>query len=124
MEVIYSKVFEAGLNETALQVGSGGLAVLSTPSMITYMEHTAYDYCQQLLAEIDSDTTVGVFLEVHHLKASRVPCKVQVDLIQVQATDREVALTLQAKVEDQIIGQAVHRRALVDSQRFMARLNQ
>ena len=51
-------------NETAEVLGSGGLPVYSTPSMICLMELTSYK-----LAEENGLQTVGTKVNISHLKA-------------------------------------------------------
>ena len=53
-------------NETAEILGSGGLPVYSTPSMICLMELTSYK-----LAETEGYQTVGTKVNISHLRACR-----------------------------------------------------
>ena len=65
-----TKKFTVESKDTAARVGSGGLEVLATPTMIAWMENTALELAGQSLSA--EDTTVGIVLTVQHTKASKV----------------------------------------------------
>lgn len=56
--------------ETAAKVASGALEVFSTPMLIAFMEQTSFELAQQYMKE--GDTTVGVSVNIKHLKANLV----------------------------------------------------
>ena len=57
-------------NETAIKIGSGDLEVYATPSMIAFMENTAKNLVTDELPV--GYTTVGINMNVNHIKASPV----------------------------------------------------
>ncbi|NHJ32545.1 MAG: thioesterase, partial [Asgard group archaeon] len=57
-------------------LGSGKVAVLSTPSMILMMEHTAMLGAQEFLPE--GWITVGTRVDISHLRASKEGTKIKV----------------------------------------------
>ena len=54
----------------ARALGSGGLAVYSTPSMITLMEYTALESVTPFLPE--GSSTVGTRIDIKHLAATPI----------------------------------------------------
>lgn len=105
-------------NETAEILGSGGLPVYSTPSMICLMELVSYR-----LAEAQGSQTVGTKVNISHIKA----CKPGTQLIAtseiIEAEGRRLEYAV--KVEDAdgaLIGEGTHQRFIIDPERFMAKL--
>ena len=65
---IYSQQHLITESETAAVMGSGNLEVYATPAMIALMENTAV----QAIDNIETGfTTVGIEINVRHLKASK-----------------------------------------------------
>lgn len=107
----------AAENESAEILGSGGLPVYSTPSMICLMELASFR-----LAEQHGLQTVGTKVEISHLRA----CRPGTDLI-ATAEILEIdgrRLEYSVKVEDSqgLIGEGRHQRYVIDPERFMAKL--
>lgn len=63
-----AKKFKVKEKHTAAQIGSGDLNVLSTPSMVAFMENVAKDLFAEDLKE--NQTTVGISLNIQHVKAT------------------------------------------------------
>ncbi|HSR02997.1 MAG TPA: thioesterase family protein [Proteiniclasticum sp.] len=109
-----------GKEDTAEFHGSGDLPVYATPSMVALMEYTAKELVKPLLAE--GETTVGTRMEISHLKATPVGNKVRAKATLREIHGRKVSFTIEAYDGETLIGQAVHERAVVDRERFMAGL--
>ena len=62
-------------NDTADKVGSGGLQVFATPTMIALMENTAMSSVLDELPE--GYTTVGIDMNVQHIKPSPVGANIK-----------------------------------------------
>ena len=58
--------------QTAESLGSGLLPVFSTPALVALMENTA----MQLIDTPDGKSSVGIMIQVKHLKASPVGAKI------------------------------------------------
>lgn len=114
------KVFKIKASETAEVVGSGTLPVLSTPSLLAYMENVAQldagSYCQS------GQTSVGIEVNMQHLKASLVGRDVRVVAKLAQQDKKILTYEIEAYQGENLIGKASHKRAIVDADRFMARL--
>ncbi len=72
----------------AINVGSGDLEVFSTPSLITLMEKTAMQSIQHLL--LPEQSSVGIFIETQHLKASKIGTELHCTSEVIEATDKIV----------------------------------
>lgn len=115
------KTFTVKKSETAQAVGSGGLPVLSTPHMIAYMENTAMNLMQTGLNE--GDTSVGIEINVNHLAPTAVDKEVIIKVEEIEQNKKIVTYKIEALVDEELIGKAVHKRAVVNEEQFMRQLN-
>ncbi|MCR8969211.1 thioesterase family protein [Facklamia sp. 7083-14-GEN3] len=122
MKAKFSKKYSVKKEHSAAKIGSGALEVLSTPSMIAFMENAAYELCQENIEDTNSETTVGISLEVKHLKASAISSQIEVKIIDIKQDNKILSLVIEAYQDDQLIGQANHQRAVVNIERFMSKL--
>lgn len=120
MNKMMEKQFVVKETETAQAVGSGGLPVLSTPHMIAYMENTAMTLMQQSLQE--GDTSVGMEINVNHLAPTALDKTVTVKVEETDQNKKIYTYKIEAYVEDELIGKATHKRAMVNEDKFMSRL--
>ena len=103
--------------DTAAEVGSGSLLVYATPCMAAIMEGAA---CEAIEAGLEEgETTVGIELNLKHIAATPVGMEVRAEA-EVAAVEGKI-LTFSIKAFDEAgeIGNATHKRALVNSQRFL-----
>lgn len=103
--------------DTAAMVGSGDLLVYATPCMAALMEGAA---CEAIASGLSaSETTVGMELNLQHTAPTPVGMEVRAEA-EVTAVEGRV-ITFSVKVFDEAgqIGSAIHKRAVVDSQRFL-----
>lgn len=56
---IFSKIFDPEEKHSASQMGSGGLSVLSTPSLVAFMENAAYHWVKPF-CKIQSNRPLAV----------------------------------------------------------------
>lgn len=111
---------EAGM--LASSVGSGSLAVLSTPWLVALMERAACAAVEGRLGEGDTgQTTVGVRLDVRHLAPTPVGAEVRARAELVEVDDRRLIFRVEAFDAQERIGEGTHERAIVNAQRLQAR---
>ncbi|MGF3073361.1 thioesterase family protein [Facklamia sp. P13069] len=122
MKAKFSKKYSVKNEHSAAKIGSGALEVLSTPSMIAYMENAAYELCQKNIEDTTLETTVGIFLEVKHLKASSTMSEIEIIITKCKREGRVFTLDMEAYDKEQLIGQATHQRIVVNIERFIAKL--
>lgn len=103
--------------DTAAEVGSGSLLVYATPCMAALMEGAACEAIADALEE--GETTVGIELNLKHIAATPVGMEVRAEA-EVTAVEGKI-LTFAIKAFDEAgeIGNATHKRALVNAQRFL-----
>lgn len=106
---------------TANTIGSGTLSVFATPAMITWMENTAMLSIENLE---EGETTVGIEINAKHLKASKTGEKITFTSTLINQEKRIYEFEITAHdSKGNLIGTATHKRAAVDIERFMKKLN-
>lgn len=95
-------------------------SVLATPWLIAHLEYTARDTIAPLLH--DNERSVGTYVEVEHLAPApegfTVACRARV--IHVDGT----VITFQIEAHDgvEMIAKGIHRRRVIDVDRFRRRI--
>lgn len=117
---MFEKEFLVEEKHSAAQMGSGDLDVLSTPSLIAFMENTAKEEVLDKLAE--EETTVGIDLNVQHVKATALGKRVRVVSTLTEQKKSILFFDLEAFEDDQLIGKGTHKRAIVHAEKFMGNL--
>lgn len=102
-------------------VGSGSLKVFATPAMIMLMEKAACVCLSDFLE--DDETTVGTELSVKHISATPCNMKVYAEAEVTEINGREISFNVTAYDETGIIGSGTHKRFIVYSEKFMAKVN-
>lgn len=104
---------------TAAHVGSGSVQVLSTPSMILFMEMAALELLEQKLPE--GFSSVGVTVNISHLAATPVGKTVKVSAEILEIDRKRVSFAV--KVDDgRVAGEGTHDRMVINVEKFLARL--
>lgn len=106
--------------DTALAVGSGSAEVYATPAMITLMEKAAFNSIQSLLQE--GDTSVGIQINVQHSKASIPGAVISCESEVTRVEDKKIWFSIKVSDNKGEIGSAEHIRFVVNSAKFMERL--
>ena len=105
----------------ASSVGSGLLDVFSTPAMIALIEQAAASSVEPFLEA--GQGTVGVRLEVDHLAPTPLGEKVWAET-ELTAIDRRLlTFKVAAFSEKEKIGEGIHRRCIILSDRFLEKMN-
>lgn len=103
--------------DTAQEVGSGSLLVYATPCMVALMEGAA---CEAIAPGLDEgETSVGIALDIQHTAATPVGLEVRSEA-ELTAVDGKI-LTFEVRAFDEAgeIGKGIHKRAVVNAQRFL-----
>ncbi len=106
---------------TAMVYGSGLMEVFATPAMIALMERTCQVSVQSALEQ--GNVTVGVHVNVSHLKATPVGEKVWCESKLENIDGRKLSFTVKAFDAQGIIGEGTHDRFIVNQDKFMKKLS-
>ena len=106
-------------DKTASKVGSGGLDVFATPSMIALAEKTALESISEFLEE--GQSTVGTKLDIAHIAATPVGLKVFCETELIEIDRRRLVFSVNVFDEVEKIAEGTHERFIVDNAKFMAK---
>lgn len=106
--------------DTAAVYGSGALEVFATPAMIALMEKTCLESVADKVGE--GNTTVGIAVNIKHLKASPVGATIRCDAKLIEVDRKRLIFEVRCFEGDTLIGEGIHERFVVDSKKFMAKL--
>ncbi len=105
---------------TALSMGSGDMEVFATPAMVALMENAAMIDAQSHLQE--GETTVGIYIEVHHTRATPLGDEVSAVATLTNRDGRKFEYEIIASDSKGEIGRAVHHRFMVVRDKFLSKL--
>lgn len=107
---------------TADDMGNSGASVLATPVMIGLMEQASLRALAPALP--DGSMTVGVAVHAKHLAATPPGREVVVRATTRFFDGRRIIFTVEAHDEAGLIGEGTHERVWVQSDRFLANVEQ
>ena len=124
------KIMEIGLTftsttvvdntNTAVALGSGDMEVFATPAMVALMENAAMNAVAPHLEA--GQTTVGTEISTTHIKASALGATITATATLTAIEGRKLTFAVTAHDGDNIIGEGIHTRFIVDRERFLAKV--
>ena len=103
--------------DTAQELGFGKLLVYATPCMIALMEGAAYEVLAEVLPE--GKTSVGTEISVTHHSATPVGMNVYAEAEITSVENNTITFSVKAYDEAGVIGEGIHKRSIVNAQRFL-----
>ena len=104
--------------ETAKAFESGDFEVLATPRLVGMFESVAKDMLGATLTP--ENTSVGVHVDLKHLKATAVGQTVEIMVTVTAIEGRRYTFALRAvDASNDVIGEGTHTRVVVNRQRFL-----
>lgn len=100
----------------AAHLGSGGVPVYATPSMVLHMEEISRETVDHLLE--NNQLTVGSYISVKHLAPTPLGMKVRIRSELLEQEGRKLKFKIEAWDEVEKVGEAEHVRTIVDLDRF------
>lgn len=105
---------------SAARVGSGLVDVLATPMMIALIERTCND---SVLPHLEvGQGTVGTLVNVTHSSATPIGMRVWCESELVEVDRRRLVFSVHAYDECGPIGEGTHERFVIDTARFMQKI--
>lgn len=111
---------KATAGNTAQALGSGSVAVYATPALVALIEQAAVNALTDVLHA--GSTSVGVRIDVRHTAATPVGMAVIATATLVEVDGRRLRFDVSARDDVESIAAGEHERAIVDEQRFLARV--
>lgn len=111
----------AGPGNLASDLGSGFVAVFSTPMMIALMETAAGKSVEPLVGA--GRSTVGVRVDIRHLAATPPGFTVTAHSRLAKVDGRLLTFEVWAEDGKERIGEGVHERAVIEVSRFVEKVN-
>ena len=126
MNIQLDKVFEESYvikNENSAEnMGSGDLAVLSTPSLVAFMENAAKNYLNKFLPE--ELGSVGSNININHIAPTLIGKSITVrGKITEVIKEKKIKFSIEAYEKDKKIGDAEHTRVILNNTKFLEKLN-
>lgn len=126
MNIQLDKVFEESYvvkNENSAEnMGSGDLAVLSTPSLVAFMENAAKNYLNKFLPE--ELGSVGSNINIDHIAPTLIGNSITVrGKITEVIKEKIIKISIEAYEKDKKIGNAEHTRIIINNTKFLEKLN-
>lgn len=116
----YTSTTVVNSTNTAAALGSGDMDVFATPAMVALMENAAMNAVAPHLAE--GQTTVGTQITTSHIKASALGATITATAVLTAVDGRSLTFAITARDGENIIGEGVHTRFVVDRDRFLSKL--
>ncbi|MBM7866438.1 thioesterase [Heliobacterium gestii] len=114
-----SKEEKVTADNTAIRYGSGGVEVYATPAMIGLMEGAALAAVDPRLP--DGMATVGTHIAASHLAATPVGMTVRAEAELTEVDGKKLVFAVVAYDDAEKIGEGVHHRFVIQTERFLAR---
>lgn len=102
---------------TAVQFGSGTVAVYATPAMACLIEGACLEAVAAALPQ--GMTTVGTDLSIKHLAATPVGMKVRAQAELTAIDGKKLTFAVAAFDDKEQIGTGTHERFVINSERFL-----
>ena len=116
----YTSTTVVNNNNTAKTLGSGDMDVFATPAMVALMENAAMNAVAPHLEE--GQTTVGTQISTSHIKASALGATITATAVLTAVDGRSLTFEITARDGENVIGEGVHTRFIVDRERFLSKL--
>ena len=105
--------------DTAAVYGSGALEVFATPAMIALMEKTCLEAVADKIG--DGNTSVGIAVNIKHLKASPVGSTIRCEAEIIEVDRRRLVFEVKFFEGEAVVGEGIHERFVVESNKFMSK---
>ena len=112
-----NKSFLVKYMHLANNVMSGDLPVLSTPSLLGFMENTCLEFMRDSLN--NNKTSVGVKVDLKHLNPNIEGAIIDCKILNIDKKENKWIFEVEAVSNNIIVGKCVHTRYIVDRNTFL-----
>ncbi|MEM2136722.1 MAG: phosphoribosylglycinamide formyltransferase, partial [Candidatus Methanomethylicia archaeon] len=112
--------YQTDRSHAAKNIDSGDVQVLSTPSMISFMEITSNKLAQQGIPQ--GYITVGTGISVKHLNPAPIGEKIKVTSEIIEIDGRRIKFKVNAMWRNVLLGEGEHERHIVNVEKFLGKL--
>ena len=106
----------------AVNVGSGSLRVLATPTVVALMEEASTKLADTFLDE--GLTTVGTMVEIQHISPSPIGAEIKVESKLISNDGRSFKFEVTAYDNAGMIANGTHNRVSVKSEKFQKKADE
>lgn len=103
--------------DTAAALGNKDVEVFSTPMMVCLMEATCAEVIKEYLEE--GQGSVGMHLDISHIAATPIGMQVRAEAELIEVKGKILTFKVEAYDEKEKIGKAIHKRAIIDLDKFL-----
>jgi len=107
---------------TAERFGNAGAAVFATPLLVALLEQAAINCIGPYLPA--GKGTVGTRIEVEHLAATPIGMTVRATARLAEVAGKRLRFEVEAFDDREKVGQGLHERFIIDTERFLAKVNE
>lgn len=104
-------------NNTAIQYGSGSVAVYATPAMVGLLEGACVNAVDVHLP--DGMSTVGIDLKIKHTAATPVGMTVRAEATLTGIDGKRLTFAVKAFDDKEQIGEGTHERYMINVRKFL-----
>ncbi|SHI66587.1 thioesterase family protein [Propionispora hippei] len=104
-------------HNTAIQYGSGSVAVYATPAMVGLMEGACVNTVDAHLPE--GMSTVGIDLKIKHTAATPVGMTVRAEATLTGINGKRLTFAIKAFDDKEQIGEGSHERYIINVEKFL-----
>lgn len=126
MNIEINQIFEENYivsdENSAKNMGSGDLEVLSTPSLVAFIENAAKNYLNNFLPE--GMGSVGSNININHIAPTLIGSTITVKgKITEVIKEKIIKFSLEAYEKEKKIGNAEHTRVVINNEKFLEKLH-
>jgi fluoroacetyl-CoA thioesterase len=107
-------------SHSAKHIGSGTVRVLSTPSLIAFLEITARKMMDDHLPI--THTTVGTHVDIHHMAAAQIGAEVEARVVLAARDRKQITLKVDLYNGKTQVATGSHKRFIINKQNFKKNL--
>jgi len=116
----YRYTIETSYAHTAAALGNEGVAVVSTPSLIAFLEMASHRAIEPFFDA--GEGSVGTMVHVRHLGAAPEGASIEAEASVTKLERKQIEFAVRAFWNGNLLMEGSHGRAVVDLERFFERL--